>query len=518
MPGKTDARYTCRVQCHRSVVRFAARVQFETRCAVANTLKKIFRNIPSTAKTAPMPSGRGRLPYLPGGPVTTAAIVLCACLLTACLPSNDDGELPPVVPGEPVFPGTAEPPEVGPETGGDPDQPGGTEEPVDGISEETPSKQDGSDATAGEPGADETQGGVSTPTGVLADGPATEANPLEVGVLLPLSGAYASVGQELLNAIELALFEVDADHVVLLPRDTASNSDAALAAFLGAVSDGADVVVGPLFAWTTAAIAPEARARGIPILSLSNDTSLAGDGAWMLGVHPSGEVRRALDYALDQPGRRVGLIAPISAYGDAIVDAYRSHLPPANQSGLARYGGEISAGSAVETFVKNAPGGARRAGDTILIAARGNDLRALAAELAYRNVAPDQIRYLGLSSWRTSDIQGEPALEGGRFVDLADSQFERFAGRFARTYGSQPSRTAALAYDVTAVAANMARVHASERTVWLQAPQGFDGLLGTFRLLPDGTVERGFAVYEVTRDGYRLSEPAPARFGALPEG
>ena len=452
------------------------------------------------------------MPCFPRGPVTASAVLLCACLITACLPSDDDRELPPVVPGESEVLDSPEPPEEEPGSEGDLEETG-TEKP-----EEIPSEQDGSGTAAGEPGTDQLQGGAGTPPVMPADEPATEANPLEVGVLLPLSGAYASVGQELLNAIELALFEVDADHVVLLPRDTASDGDAAVAAFLGAVDDGADVVVGPLFAWTTAAVAPEATARGIPILSLSNDTSLAGDGAWMLGVHPSGEVRRALDYALDQPGRRVGLIAPISAYGDAIVDAYRSQLPPANQSGLARYGSEISAGSAVETFLKNAPGGARRAGDAVLIAARGNDLRALAAELAYRNVAPDQVRYLGLSSWRSSDIKGEPALEGGRFVDLADSQFERFASRFARIYGRQPSRTAALAYDVTAIAANMARVHASGRTAWLQAQQGFDGLLGAFRLLPDGTVERGFAVYEVTRDGYRLSEPAPARFGALPEG
>ena len=352
----------------------------------------------------------------------------------------------------------------------------------------------------------------------IADRPTARATPLRVGVLLPLSGAYAATGRELFQAAEMALFEVDATGVELLPRDTASDADTAREAFLELAGDGVSLVIGPLFAWTTEAVVPEAGSRGIPVLALSNDISVAGRDAWMLGVHPRGAVRRIIRHVLATSNQRVGLIAPETGYGNAVVEAYQLEVAPQNRSSVIRYGEDSEPSAVVQQFVDGAPGAAHRAGDAILIAARGQALRAMAAELAYRNVAPDQVRYLGLSGWRTSDLRGEPALVGGRFADLPEDSLRQFAARFLQIYGTPPSRTAALAYDAAAVAANMAAVDPDRRPARLQAPQGFRGLLGAFRLLPDGTVERGFDVYEVTRDGYSLLEPAPARFTRAPQG
>ncbi len=388
---------------------------------------------------------------------------------------------------------------------------------------ETPSPADSDNA--GAPVADSTQLAAlppatdpeARPPGI-ADRSTARATRLRVGVLLPLSGAYAATGRELFQAAELALFEVDATEVELLPRDTASDPDTARAAFLELAADGVSLVIGPLFGWTTEAVAPEAKRHGIPILALSNDISVAGRDAWILGVHPRGEVRRIIRHVLETSNQRVGLIAPATGYGNAVVEAYQLEVAPQNRSGVIRYSEDSEPSAVVQQFVDSAPGGVNRAGDAILIAARGQALRAMAAELAYRDVAPDRVRYLGLSSWRTSDLRGEPALVGGRFADLPEDSLRQFAVRFRRIYGTHPSRTAALAYDAAAVAGNLAAVGPDRRPTRLLAPQGFRGLLGAFRLLPDGTVERGFDVYEVTRDGYSLLEPAPARFTRAPQG
>jgi hypothetical protein len=44
---------------------------------------------------------------------------------------------------------------------------------------------------------------------------------IKVGLLLPLSGPAAELGQDMLQAAEMALFDVGPNDVVLLPRDTA---------------------------------------------------------------------------------------------------------------------------------------------------------------------------------------------------------------------------------------------------------------------------------------------------------
>ncbi len=447
------------------------------------------------------------------GPVAASMLIVAGCV-SACGPSSDGGPAP-------VEPGVSSDVQEVPEPAEGAQGGGAQEEPTTDVSESDPAAPDAIQV-AGIPPADEdastTATGAGAPPQDVAPGPIARDAVLRVGVLLPLSGAYAATGRELFQAVEMALFEVDADRVELLPRDTASDAEIARAAFLELAAEGASLVIGPLFAWTTGAVVPEAVNRGIPVLGLSNDISVAEREAWMLGVHPRGEVHRILGHAIEEPGQRVGLIVPESEYGAAVAEAYQLAVPPRNRSALIRYNDDSEPSDVAQQFVDTVTGSANRPGDAILIAARGNALRAIAAELAYRDVAPDQVRYLGLSSWRTSDLQGEPALEGGRFADLSDEAFRQFAERFRRIYGTSPSRTAALAYDASAVAANLAGVEPGTRIARLQTPQGFRGLLGAFRLLTDGAVERGLNVYEVRRDGYSLLERAPARFAPAPQG
>ncbi len=434
-------------------------------------------------------------------PVIAAFILLVAGCVGACGPASDRDPAP-VESGDDL--------ETEPTESADPDREGGP--PVE--------------PTAAEPEAARSEP-VEAPRAPSGEAPTVSAptvRPLDrdpllrVGVLLPLSGSRAETGRELFRAIEMALFDADSDRIELLPRDTAGDAGTARSAFLELVGDGVGLVIGPLFAWTTEAVVPAGAEHGVPILALSNDVSVADRDAWMLGVHPRGEVRRILRHAAAAPDRRIGLIAPASEYGDEVAEAYRLHVARENQSEVLRYTEDSEPGAVAQQFVDAVPGTASRAGISILIAARGHTLRSLAAELAYRSADPDRVRYLGLSGWRTSDLGGEPALEGGRFADLPEDRFREFAERFRRLHDVPPSRTAALAYDATALAAHLAAAEPGARRARLLAPGGFRGLLGAFRLLPGGTVERRFGVYEIRRGRPSLLEPAPAEFARTPSG
>ena len=127
--------------------------------------------------------------------------------------------------------------------------------------------------------------------GGLADGdvtlaPLTDARrPGErrVALLLPLSGNLSSLGQDLLDAAQLAVFDVADDSLVLLPIDTGGTRDDARVAAETAVDRGADLILGPLLATSVTAAAPVARANGLNIVAFSNDRSVAGDGVFTIG-------------------------------------------------------------------------------------------------------------------------------------------------------------------------------------------------------------------------------------------
>src|SRR3569832_2197849 len=99
-----------------------------------------------------------------------------------------------------------------------------------------------------------------------AQGPATIGNgQIRVGLILPLSaqGNAGVAAQSMKNAAELALAEFKQPNVRLLVKDDASNPQVAQSVAQQALAEGAEIIVGPLFAQSVGAVASVARPRGI---------------------------------------------------------------------------------------------------------------------------------------------------------------------------------------------------------------------------------------------------------------
>jgi ABC-type branched-subunit amino acid transport system substrate-binding protein len=133
--------------------------------------------------------------------------------------------------------------------------------------------------------------------------PAQPAEPVKppevrVGLLLPLSGPAEALGRDMLDAAQMALFDVGDNKLMLLPRDTGGTPEGARRAAAEVIDEGAEVILGPLFAPDVAAVSPVAAQAGIRVLAFSNDASVATDGTFLLGFRPDEQVRRVVAYAL----------------------------------------------------------------------------------------------------------------------------------------------------------------------------------------------------------------------------
>jgi hypothetical protein len=144
---------------------------------------------------------------------------------------------------------------------------------------------------------------------------------VKVGLLLPLSGARADVGQAILNAAQLALFDLAGDRFALVIRDTRGTPQGAAAAAQAALDDGAELLLGPLFSTSAEAVKPVADAAAVPMITFSNNTAIAGPETFVMGVTPSTQVNRVVDYAVAQGLRRFAVLAPENEYGNVVVRA-----------------------------------------------------------------------------------------------------------------------------------------------------------------------------------------------------
>lgn len=335
-----------------------------------------------------------------------------------------------------------------------------------------------------------------------------------VALVLPLSGVNAALGNAMLDAAQMALYDVADDNFELLPLDTKGTAQGAAAAAQAAVAAGAKLIIGPLIAAEVAAVKPVAHAAGIPVLAFSTSTPLAGDDTYLMGFLPNQDIARITAFARAKGAAKFAVLAPRTPYGEVAVAALREAVE-AQQASLGEIDFFDPAAPDLSTAVKGFAAAAQGA-DAVLLPEGGAPLKALAPLLPYYGIDPQKVHFLGTGLWDEPGLGSEPALDGGWYAAPPPAARADFEKRFHEIYRHPPPRLATLAYDATALAAVLAHGDRGPdfSAAALTNPSGFAGLDGIFRLRANGLIERGLAVLEVEHDGDKVIDPAPQTFQA----
>ncbi len=336
---------------------------------------------------------------------------------------------------------------------------------------------------------------------------------IRIGLLLPLSGPSAEAGRALLDAAQLALFDMPDNRVLLMPRNTESEADGGpRGAAEALLNDGAEIILGPLFSTQVAAVAEVARPRNVPVISFSSDRTVAGDGVYVMGFTPEEQVERIVAYAASQGLSKFAILTPESPYGRVVSNAFDSAVQKAHGT-VVKQGTYPDQGDATRSAQRFMSGGANY--DALLLAA-GNvpRLRAVAPGLGYYNLDPTKVRVLGTGVWDDPGVLGEPTLVGAWFSGPGADAKANFADRFSKSYGRRPPVIASLGYDAVSLAAALGRDRPGQAFTpqTLTDPNGFAGYGGIFRFRPDGVGEHGLSVMEIEARGFKTVDPAPTSF------
>lgn len=366
--------------------------------------------------------------------------------------------------------------------------------------------------------------GSGGPSPVAQIGPVVDPNgKIIVAVLTPGGGTnpeHAVLGAALANAARMAAAEAADPLLELRFYDTAADPATAAAMTTRALDEGAVVIVGDLFAATSAEVGRIATPRGVTVLSLSTDTTIAGGTLSVIGYAPEGEAARILEYAKRQGVQSIGLFYPQTPYGEA---ALRGTQAAATAHGL-QIGATAGYARSFEGIQAAAPGfaqTARAAGvQAVLLPDGGQGLRSVAAFMDNNGLDPAQVRFLGLGQWNAPLTLQEAALKGGLFPAPEPGSFEAFSSRYAGQFGAAPPFVAALAYDgVQVVAQLVTAARAAKSTAPFSPPaltraEGFQGALGPLRIGADGLAQRAMAILSVGDGGFVRVEPSGASFAA----
>ena len=329
-----------------------------------------------------------------------------------------------------------------------------------------------------------------------------------VALLVPQTGPDAPAGTSIANAVTLALLDSRSDRVRITTYDTAGG---AAAAAQQAINEGNKLILGPLLADDVRAVQPIARAANVPLISFSNDSSVAGNGTYLLGFEPGQSIARVVAHARTTGLSRFGALVPRSTYGERALAAMRSEVESA--------GGTLVAFEAYDRSATGLSGAARRLGrtadvDAILIADSGAN--AIRAVPILREGGATTTRILGTELWNNeATLGGSAAMRGAWYASVSDTLFGQMATRYRERYGQSPYRIASMGYDAVLLTVRMTRDWRPGTTFpqnRLFAADGFGGIDGIFRFDNRGIAIRALEVSEVRQGGVAVIDPAQTRW------
>ncbi|MFL4470154.1 penicillin-binding protein activator [Tateyamaria armeniaca] len=302
----------------------------------------------------------------------------------------------------------------------------------------------------------------------------------QVALLLPLSGTRAPLGQQMAKAVWL-VEDLGGTSGRTRVLDAGETPQTAADAARDAVAQGANIVVGPLFRDQTPAVIEAA--GPVPVLSLSNDTSLAASSAWVFGVTPAQSVDTVLAFAKDTGARRLAVLETGGLVGQRAVGAINANARRSGVTPLPMIPAATQPAQMADAL-RQAGGGAMP--DIIYIPGAGAQTLRLAESAVQSGVTTiGSVQWSGLGQ---SDLD---RLDKACFTGPDPVRFNRLSAFFRAQLDEEMGVIAALAVDAVGMA------HAAGGAANLSRSDTFEGLLGDTRFDRDRTCQRRLAILRI---------------------
>ena len=359
---------------------------------------------------------------------------------------------------------------------------------------------------------------------VPASGPSLGAGAgsgrVQIALLTPSGSGQASdelLARSLENAARMAISDLGGTQIDLRVYGTAGQPAQAAAMASKAVAEGAQIILGPVFAQEANAAGLAVVASGVNVLAFSNNTDIAGNNVFVLGPTFDNTAARLAAFSVRQGKANIMIVHDKNTAGELGRAAIQRGVSIAGGTVVATGSYEFSQNgvvSAAPVIAANARSAGAQA--IFMTADTAGALLLISQLLADNGMGPSVTQFIGLTRW---DIPAAtlalPGVQGGWFAMPDPALYAQYQARYQASFSEPPHPISGLAYDgVAAIGALLRNAGPGPiRAASLTQGAGFVGVNGIFRLRADGTNERGLAIAQIQNGQAVVIEAAPRSFG-----
>lgn len=153
----------------------------------------------------------------------------------------------------------------------------------------------------------------------------SKPEPIEIAILMPLTGINAKQGKEYDRLIKAGLIDNLKNNIKVTSYDGA-NEALSSTAMDKIIEQRTKIVLGPLTSSLTKTIAPKAKEHGIIVISMSNDPALADSNLYIFGLAPFEQTKQLIKHFTNEYSKDFYTLLPSTSHSSSVNDVVRQSV------------------------------------------------------------------------------------------------------------------------------------------------------------------------------------------------
>ena len=347
---------------------------------------------------------------------------------------------------------------------------------------------------------------------------------LKIGILLPLSGEFQTLGQSFLNAIQLALYDISNENIKIYPKDSKANALDAYKAAKEFEEIGIKIVIGPIF---YSSLQKLNEINNITFISLTNKTKKIPKNTIAFGINIISQIDALKNYFNKIEASKTLFLSPkkkfveqakiikeseLNLYEVFIYDTnpkkitneiekltkYRERkkdlerrIKILEKSDLYKHKQELKMLEQKHTLGKVNF-------DSVIVLDFGERLKSVLTSFMFSDVSNKEVNFFTINQWFDETFFNENALQNLHFQSIDLDNLNKFSKKYFDTYKEKPNEVSILAYDALGLIYYCWYNNSGQfKTNLLYNKNGFKGLHGEF-IIVDNYSRQKLKIYKIS--------------------
>tara|TARA_B100001063_G_scaffold147250_1_gene137496 strand:- start:1306 stop:2460 length:1155 start_codon:yes stop_codon:yes gene_type:complete len=302
-----------------------------------------------------------------------------------------------------------------------------------------------------------------------------EENKVKIGLLVPLSGDNAEIGEQIIKATRLALKDINSDILEIFPKDTQSNPKKTLSSAFELKKIGVDLIIGPVFHKNLIYLN---EIKDLTFLSFTNKTLDLPKNVISTGINSTSQLNTIKKFIKQNEIKKTIFLIPKLNYDMEIKEGIKKskfktskqHFYDIEPTKLTKQiekitNYEVRKQNLVDELTRleksDDPNKDRKIKnlekrytignvnfDSVVIADFDESLKSVITSLLYTDVSPKNKYFITFNQWFDKSLLKEDALQPIYYPSINKKNLEKFESKFLKQFNENPNHLSLLSYDL----------------------------------------------------------------------